>query len=64
MFHLRYERLSSQSSQLLTPKQIQGEIILWRRRFLVFVRFNAVLQSSHDLLKNHQVSIVIVIETF
>ena len=58
MFLLRYEWLSS----LLTPKQIQGESILWRRRLPVFVRLIAVLQSSHDLLKNHQVSIVI--ETF
>ena len=47
------------SGQVFTPKQIQGGSILWRRRLLLFVRLNAVLQSSYDLLNNHQVSIVI-----
>ena len=50
------------SGQVFTPKQIQGGSILWRRRLLLFVRLNAVLQSSYDLLNNHQV--LIVIETF
>ena len=36
--------------------------MLWRRRLLLFVRLNAVLQSSYDLLNNHKV--LIVIETF
>ena len=35
------------------------EIILWRRRLLLFVRLNTVLQSPYDLLNNHNVSIVI-----
>ena len=50
------------SGQVFTPKQIQGGNILWRRRLLLFVRLNAVLQSSYDLLNNHNV--LIVIETF
>ena len=50
------------SGQVFTPKQIQGGSILWRRRLLLFVCLNAVLQSSYDLLNNHQV--LIVIETF
>ena len=50
------------SGQVFTPKQIQGGSISWRRRLLLFVRLNAVLQSSYDLLNNHQV--LIVIETF
>ena len=50
------------SGQLFTAKRIQGGSILWRRRLLVFVRLNAVLQSSYDLLNNHKV--LIVIETF
>ena len=50
------------SGQVFTPKQIQGGSILWRRRLLLFVRLNAVLQSSYDLLNNHNV--LIVIETF
>ena len=50
------------SGQVFTPKQIQGRSILWRRHLLLFVRLNAVLQSSYDLLNNHQV--LIVIETF
>ena len=50
------------SGQVFTPKQIQGGSILWRRRLLLFVRLNAVLQSSYDLLNNHKV--LIVIETF
>ena len=50
------------SGQVFTPKQIQGGSILWRRRLLLSVRLNAVLQSSYDLLNNHQV--LIVIETF
>ena len=50
------------SGQVFTPKQIQGGSILWRRRLLLFVRLNAILQSSYDLLNNHQV--LIVIETF
>ena len=50
------------SGQVFTPKQIQGGSILWRRRLLLFVRLNADLQSSYDLLNNHQV--LIVIETF
>ena len=33
--------------------------MLWRRRLLLFVRLNAVLQSSYDLLNNHKVFIVI-----
>ena len=33
--------------------------MLWRRRLLLFVRLNAVLQSSYDLLNNHKVSIVV-----
>ena len=47
------------SGQVFTPKQIQGGSILWRRRLLLFVRLNAVLQSSYDLLINHEVLIVI-----
>ena len=47
------------SGQVFTPKQIQGGSISWRRRLLLFVRLNAVLQSSYDLLNNHQVLIVI-----
>ena len=47
------------SGQVFTPKQIQGGSILWRRRLLLFVRLNAVLQSSYDLLNNHKVLIVI-----
>ena len=50
------------SGQVFTPKQIQGGSILWRRRLLLSVRLNAVLQSSYDLLNNHKV--LIVIETF
>ena len=50
------------SGQVFTPKQIQGGSILWRRRLLLFVRLNTVLQSSYDLLNNHKV--LIVIETF
>ena len=50
------------SGQVFTPKQIQGGSILWRRRLLLFVRLNAVLQSSYDLLNNNKV--LIVIETF
>ena len=50
------------SGQVFTPKQIQGRSILWRRHPPLFVRLNAVLQSSYDLLNNHQV--LIVIETF
>ena len=50
------------SGQVFTPKQIQWGSILWRRHLLLFVRLNAVLQSSYDLLNNHQV--LIVIETF
>ena len=49
------------SGQVFTPKQIQGGSILWRRRLLLFVHLNAVLQS-YDLLNNLQV--LIVIETF
>ena len=37
---MRYKRFSL---------QVQGESILRRLRLLVFVRLNAVLQSSHDL---------------
>ena len=48
------------SGQVFTPKQIQGEI--WRRHLLLFVRLNAVLLSSYDLLNNHKV--LIVIESF
>ena len=47
------------SGQVFTPKQIQGGNILWRRRLLLFVRLNAVLQSSYDLLIYHEVLIVI-----
>ena len=47
------------SGQVFTPKQIQGGSILWRRRLLLSVRLNAVLQSSYDLLNNHKVLIVI-----
>ena len=50
------------SGQVFTPKQIQGGSILWRRRRLLFVLLNAVLQSSYDLLNNHKM--LIVIETF
>ena len=50
------------SGQVFTPKQIQGGSILWRRRLLLSVRLNAVLQSPYDLLNNHQV--LIIIETF
>ena len=50
------------SGQVFTPKQIQGGSILRRRRLLLSVRLNAVLQSAYDLLNNHKVSIVI--ETF
>ena len=52
------------SGQVFTPKQIQGGSILWRRRLLLFVRLNAVLQSSYDLLNNHKVSIVILVRFF
>ena len=47
------------SGQVFTPKQIQGGSILWRRRLLLSVRLNAVLQPSYDLLNNHKVLIVI-----
>ena len=50
------------SGQVFTPKQIQGGSILWRRRLLLSVRLNAVLQSSYDLLNNYKV--LIIIETF
>ena len=43
------------SGQFFTPKQIQGGSILWRSHLLLFVRLNAVLQSSYDLLNNHKV---------
>ena len=45
-----------------TKTEIQGGSISWRRHLLLFVRLNAVLQSSYDLLNNHKV--LIVIETF
>ena len=35
--------------QLFSPKQIQGESVLWLRRLLPFMRLNALLQSSYDL---------------
>ena len=52
------EAFIPKSGQLFTPKQVQ-ERILRRRRLLLFVRINAVLQSPDDLLNNHNVSIVI-----
>ena len=47
------------SGQVFTPKKIQGESVLWRRRLLLFVRLKATLQSSYDLSNNRKASIVI-----
>ena len=45
--------------QLFSPKQIQGESVLWLRRLLPFMRLNTLLQSSYDLWNNHKVSVAI-----